>query len=426
MTTRILSTMQAAEQAARILRDAMTADARGKTFTDQRERLEALQQRSSEADALLVSRAWALFDDYRHPHKRQDTSQYIAEVSALVEGGHGQSAAVLLERLYPSLEKCSLGDLAPCFDAHQTVARYIKQAKWKAKDCVAFVCGHAEEMYGTALIEWAVETLPIGKLKGVVALLVTGEPRPERLRPAEHLLRRVVERDKQAALLKLYLAKSDRSEGHAAQIMRAVVAAAPTGPVWASAIAIWLRSAGTPERKALCVALIEEALQVGKEGSVQRVASFVAAIVANLANSAEPAKESERQRIAGLLERLVIASSAVVRASRSEKLWYCALSGDQRAPQVKAAEGMHLGIAKHLALALRAKEEGNDSGRVLEALGVNLGMEPIADAGEAVKFDPERHEDLSGGLLPDMDAESVMCGWQYGEHVVLRARVKAR
>lgn len=61
---------------------------------------------------------------------------------------------------------------------------------------------------------------------------------------------------------------------------------------------------------------------------------------------------------------------------------------------------------------------------VLEALGLNLGLGRIAEIGQPLSYSPLRHEDVSGGLLPNDPAVAVTCGWHYNQRPIIRAKVK--
>lgn len=59
----------------------------------------------------------------------------------------------------------------------------------------------------------------------------------------------------------------------------------------------------------------------------------------------------------------------------------------------------------------------------LEVLSFNLGLRRIAVVGEDVAFNPLRHQDIRGGLLPDDRATVKTTGWQYGSRAIIRAQV---
>ena len=80
--------------------------------------------------------------------------------------------------------------------------------------------------------------------------------------------------------------------------------------------------------------------------------------------------------------------------------------------------------ARHVAQGLRALESNPNSSEVFRAVAKNLGLVEIDNRGETVDYDPLRHEDLAGGVLPG-DAVTVICtGWSFDNSIVLKAQVR--
>jgi hypothetical protein len=79
---------------------------------------------------------------------------------------------------------------------------------------------------------------------------------------------------------------------------------------------------------------------------------------------------------------------------------------------------------RHLASAFEKAGEGFAAGEILHALSENLGMGVVGTTGETVVYDPIRHQDIDGGLLPGDTAVVKECGWALGETVAIRAKVR--
>src|SRR5205085_193934 len=95
--------------------------------------------------------------------------------------------------------------------------------------------------------------------------------------------------------------------------------------------------------------------------------------------------------------------------------------------QADLADGrLHVTIegARHVALALDKATQGFAASELLSVTARNVGLTPIGMDGEMLSYDPLRHEDLEGGLLPGDPVRIERIGWAYGRDVVLRAKVK--
>ena len=409
----------------KILKAALEADAKGKPYSAQREELERILPTAEPADAALIQTAWQLFDEYRHEYKRKDARAYLAEFEGLTGAGYGDAVAVLIERVQPSLAECTFLEVARCFGSVSALRAWLKRMKITPKACADHVARDPDATYPTILAEWAAEHVAVGKLNAILARVLSDTPRPLAFASSRQILLRVIENDGRADVVKLILAKAATDEAAALRVSRAILAVSPVGASWSCAIAAWLSASGLAERKEAFVASAEEALHAARGDGGYRIAAFVAATVAIMANSKPAAKESERQRIQDLLARLVDASSALASSANVEGVWFCSPSKAIGRPHPQQAEVLSARTARHVAFAMRAVEAGSSADLALEALGVNLGVVPIGACGEIVAFDPLRHEDTVGGLLPLAAAMIVMRGWESGENVLVRAQVRS-
>ncbi len=87
---------------------------------------------------------------------------------------------------------------------------------------------------------------------------------------------------------------------------------------------------------------------------------------------------------------------------------------------------MSLAGAGHIGVAFEKVAQGLDARDILTATARNLGLLAIGSTGDDVIYDPLRHEDCGGGLLPGDSATVVDIGWSRGDDVVVRCRVKGR
>lgn len=80
--------------------------------------------------------------------------------------------------------------------------------------------------------------------------------------------------------------------------------------------------------------------------------------------------------------------------------------------------------ARYVALAFEKVEQGFAAKDVLAVTARNLGLSPIGKKDETTSYDPLRHEDIEGGLLPGEAVLIEQEGWAIESETVARAKVR--
>jgi len=102
--------------------------------------------------------------------------------------------------------------------------------------------------------------------------------------------------------------------------------------------------------------------------------------------------------------------------------WICAAAADLLSLS-RPRENVSVHGATLIANSLEKARAGASSEALLEALALNVGMDPICSPNDRVKFDAALHEDVKGGLLTGDDAQVHEKGWRIGRRVIRRAKV---
>ena len=82
--------------------------------------------------------------------------------------------------------------------------------------------------------------------------------------------------------------------------------------------------------------------------------------------------------------------------------------------------------ARYVALAFEKAEHGFPVKEILAVTARYLGLSPIGKSGETVRYEPLRHEDIDGGLLPGESVVVLESGWSFNDEAVMRAKVRRR
>jgi hypothetical protein len=80
--------------------------------------------------------------------------------------------------------------------------------------------------------------------------------------------------------------------------------------------------------------------------------------------------------------------------------------------------------AKLIAASIEKAAQGYQATALFEALALNSGMQSFGAAGEEVFFDPDKHQDIKGGLRRGDPVTIQLPGWRLGEVVVLKVKTQ--
>jgi hypothetical protein len=97
-----------------------------------------------------------------------------------------------------------------------------------------------------------------------------------------------------------------------------------------------------------------------------------------------------------------------------------------RQESLRREEGLQLASewVRHLASAFENAARGFSATEILTAMANNVGLTSVGTKGELVRYDPIRHEDLDGGLLPGDPAFIKEVGLAHDDTIAIRAKVK--
>lgn len=87
---------------------------------------------------------------------------------------------------------------------------------------------------------------------------------------------------------------------------------------------------------------------------------------------------------------------------------------------------LNLQGARHIAVAFEKAEQGFGAKDILAVTARNLGLSTIGKNGDEATYDPLRHEDIEGGLVPGETVLIEQEGWAINEETVARAKVSKK
>lgn len=94
--------------------------------------------------------------------------------------------------------------------------------------------------------------------------------------------------------------------------------------------------------------------------------------------------------------------------------------------QVAEAEGNYITLegARRWAFAFEEAVKSGQNVSRLEVLGFNLGLRPLVELGQTMRYAPQSHDDIEGGILPGDPVVTLSTGWGFDRRPIVRARVR--
>ena len=361
---------------------------------------------------------------YADEARRLPGSDYLESVRRLTAAGFARSSEVLFLAFLNSLKGLDFREVAiaaptvKCIEAWVRTSGGAEAGRTLENQARADVAA----TYETAVCDWLLQTAGPEKCTAFLEGLMQRKPRPGFLPTWDQLLAGLLAADKKGQLLGLTLRLSSGN------------------PERIDSLAVMLHS--RPELFAAVVDSLPACFRrVDPPGLVEQV-------IRALFKDAQLADDLKRRRSCALLARLGAALilefpdvedaasplkivqelGLAMRASATsddlqQNTWVFEHLGAKAEATTGGTHINRLG-ASHLAIAFSKASEGYAASDVLLMLAHNLGMIQVGEAEELLSFDPLRHEDLTGGLLPGCAVKVMESGWMLNGEVVVRAKVK--
>lgn len=356
------------------------------------------------------------------PDKRTDPPQEEAQhvVQLLRDQGFVKSAGTLFTAWGPFIAQ----DIVESVRVAPTLASFkawLKTAKASKKEVESELLSDQEPAFRTVGGDWLLANAKLEKLDELSLRLLAREQRPSFLPSCEEALAVVLKRDKRGALLASLLRNAKLDENCLKRMADAI----------------------RENRTALKVAAEVLPTLISKESTAARAGELVLAIFGEVTIS----KTEDRQILTVTLARIATGLLLLDRKSIHADDLFASVSGlsrqlrlttretdlqartwvfenlQQEIPKVGGLQVTTEGM-RHVANAIEKTTQGFTAGDILATLAENLGLEPVGSAGESIAYDPIRHQDLDGGLLPGDPAIVSENGWAYADSVAIRAKVR--
>ncbi len=387
-----------------------------KDFRDVRERV---------VDAAFGNLLEALFDDFNLPlarRRQRDAEESIECVRELRDRSFVETAASLFiawREMFGSVNLERVLSAAPdvaCFDA------WMKAAKAPVQEIEKQLLTEPAATYATVGADWMLARSKPEQVLPLLELFLTRQSRPTFFCPWCEALVAALKKDKHCALLTAALRHPWPAEDRIAALAEAVRSNRTLLRMTVDFLPAMIAQKDTNPALAGFVGEIFRVV-ITTEGAERE---FVTAAMARLGTGVLMADRQGPQ--AGPVLEVVSKTTRQLRnLTKDETIQARTWALENLRREDEPTDGrLHVTPegARHLALAFEKAAQGFTAKDILTVTARNLGLTPIGKLGETVSFNPLRHEDTEGGLVPGDSVRIDEAGWAIGQDALIRAKVK--
>ena len=402
--------------------------AKQKSSSMDRDRIQKLSdnaaQRIQDAD---VRKAFLRLVDYFKQRERlaeigQAQPAPLQDLLFIGRFGMVRTTEFAATQLSDELQELPLGEIIGSAPSVPFLARFAKRARGIASRIVENVIADPNMADRSAAMDWLVKHGKSAEIALVARLLISNRERLPHLPGYRDLLRIALKRDKGAVILQACLSAAEKEQ---AARERLISTFTDDAKLIANLLRAGLKLLRTRYADFVAQTLERWAPRFPQLEVVLRkpISTAVASLCVAILKQKNPPTTAEH--LLGVLSGM--SSDAVHRISESgdgERLWIMARASDLAA-SISGSPHVTVYGAGLIASTLQKAASGMSGEALLHALACNVGMTAIGSVGEQVSFNPEQHEDTSGGLLPNDAAVVKASGWSLNGRVVRRAQVSA-
>jgi hypothetical protein len=341
-------------------------------------------------------------------------------VSDLVAVRFPKAASAAVSFTIESLARLPAAEIAGILPDAASIERWRKAAKVIRPELADYFLRSSQAAAGTAGIDWLLAFNPPGTLSHVLAFILDQLAQGPSARVEAGRVQRYLGKDPKGIRLAALLIATESQSRRLNALAEAVRASNET--------------------------LVKIADSVSRLSHARAPAFPLGAFVQEIFSNIEETEGKARTKICGALARLggglllldnkSPAGEDALRAvegigvrlrnlTRESDLAHCTwVLNPIDQPVAGDAQMLTLEGARRWAFAYEETERSGLPLAPLETLGFNLGIRPIVEVGERFEFQPQKHEDADGGMLPGDTAIALTRGWLFDGLPLIRARVR--
>lgn len=315
-----------------------------------------------------------------------------------------------------------LVSLAPTQKALTGLCAKVSAAK---KELETLVVNDPQTAITSPVADWVLLNGKLEKAQSIFLLMLRTEKRPHGLSTPDELLRAAVQRDKKAVLLKSALLQCHDDTVALHRLARAVLKSPKVAMQYAeemqspkllksseSGVIAFVRALSSA-----AIVETEKGAEFRRTASLALVRLITGVLILHPHNKPQPICVHKALLALGDLEKA--ANSQTTKTST----WVLHTLAESIAKPTGATL-IDARAARIVKVAFDNADSSSNPVAMLEAMAFNLGMTAFEEPGARVAYEPIRHEDTVGGLLPREQVIVIRKGWSIGDEPVIRAKVK--
>lgn len=343
-------------------------------------------------------------------------------VRVLLGIGYPATAAEFFLASVKKLQEMQLWEILPMVPNAACFDKWLKSSKKVAREIQNELLSQPLKAYDTAGADWLCSQANSESLKPILDLILSRHPRPEHLPPWHEILVAALKKDKKGGFLRSLIIAADNSSAGTKTLIEAIISNRQLFKSIPEALSLILTHKEPCPLAVNFVALLFDPAFVCD--STQREISSV--ILARLGTSILLA-DRRSQKSDAVLDFIRKTSRQFRTITKGEsnqsRTWVLEnLLVEERQPDGKLC--VNLQGARHIALAFEKVDQGFSPKEILSVTARHLGLLNIGRHDEVVPYDPLKHDDTEGGLVPGDTIVILEPGLAFNNEAVLRAKVK--
>ncbi len=385
--------------------------------------IQQLQGRSGESDfQQLLTACFEALVGFNDKNRHLAATDYLRLINGLHKRMFTLSAEAFFLGTVDVLRAVELNTILLMAPTANAIDAWLKASKTKKCELELRLLQNPAASLATAGFDWCFVKGNIQKLQVLLDLLLSSPTRPSHLSICEELLAIIIEEDYKGKILELALSRYNATDDRLGFLIRVItgrqdllIAVVDRLPALLCRKSV---SAKSPEFVSMLFRFV-----LATRGEDRR---FASASLARLATGVLlECPEMESKAILMSIEEL----EAQLRLhTRDEAVlpstWLFECMGMIHLKQTVGEAAVSRHSLRQVAIAFENAQRGFTAEDVVTMLAKNLGLVPFEHAGTRVKYDPLRHEDIKGGLIPGDSVKVLKSGWTFHDGVAIRAKVQ--
>jgi len=345
----------------------------------------------------------------------------MPELSCLAKTGAIRSAEYVWDQLGDSLKQIEDDDLIQNAPTPRVLVRIAKTKKSILDRAILRLHSEGSLAASSAALDWVVESAKPKQLIPLASLLSSDLHRDAHRPIAAHLLKRALSRDKTGAFLRSVLEHAQTDASGESRLSDAI-SKEPAVATQFIRLLPKLLSGKTADVSMRIFRQWTPLYPSTPQKLREQLSSALAQLIAYLLKRRK--RNSQENEVLSTISKFASSWLLAMKQTGDSQMFWIVAPATELVGSLTESERVSTYGAGLIANSIDKARRGASIESLLDALALNVGMEPIGVLHDRVQFDATIHEDTVGGILKGDVVEIVEQGWRLGGTLIRRAKVK--